>query len=355
MNAGGVWWERIGSSLRLLQAAADHLADGVDFLLRLPERMPWPGDFYDALDIRRSGSGGDRRLRRLPWRKGGEPGDLVMEELCSEEEEAEYWPGESKAAYLGSRRDILLNDYDVWITGLEERGDLKKWTDFISEYRRCCGGDGRRAVFVLECRGGQTAAPGLETVSYAVEERDCRVFALEATAELKNTEYPEYQAELALRIGGLDPELVSALLARGKALLIDPVQTALEVSRTGRSSRGEPLSAVDETTASSAAWEAALVQLFPGMERIRTGIIKSYEQELMKHLPTRNSNGDMVTDPFDLDIGPLYYILKSSGGRFKKEDVLTVSLCRSVRNLLAHNHIVPFESVKQLVALFPEK
>ena len=208
---------------------------------------------------------------------------------------------------------------------------------------------------MLEYRGGQTAAPGLETVSYTVEERDCRVFALEATAELKNTEYPEYQAELALRIGGLDPEFVSALLARGRALLNDPVQTALKVSRTGRSSRGEPLPELSETTASSAAWEAALVQLFPGMERLRLRIIEDYETELLKHLPIRNSNGDTVTDPFDLDIGPLYYILKSSGGRFKKEDVLTISLCRSVRNLLAHNHIVPFESVKQLVALFPEK
>lgn len=351
MNAGVIWWGQIGNSLRLLTKVTYALRDCHSAVLQVPKSVPWRQNFYEAIDIRRSAFSGERRLVRLRWEENTEPGEFVLKELCSKTTRAEYWPGLTYAEYLASLDDIVLNDYYVWITGIHSKSDLLKWVDFLSQYTQHVELLEQRAIFVLEYDGMQTDFSGVEKIVYSVENYDCRVFCLEAAAALGNSDLRSYQAELALCIGGNNPELSSALLEQGRTLLLDPVTTALDVMNSGFFSDGMPFAIETEQQISSAAWKAAIGLLFPILEQYRLDFISGHERTLSRHLPISNSNGDRITDPFDLEIGAIQYIVGSASKEFSPLEVENIRLCRKARNLLAHNKLVPYADVKKILDL----
>lgn len=351
MTPGNIWWGQLGSALRLLGQVTGALEQQHSFVLQMSGPLPWRQSFYEAVEFRRASFGNQRRLVRKTWKAGADPGEFVLEEFCPEQVRADYWPGQSCGAYLGSRDDITLCSYYVWITGLDRPSDLSAWAAFLADYTRSASIPRPAAVFVLEYDGPQVELTGMKVIHSTVEHYDCRVFSLEAAGALANTEMRTYQAELALRLSQGNPELCYALLERGIDLLRDPAGTAAEVSCLGSTSDGISFPSIAPVQADSAAWEAALVLLFPLIERFRMELIKKREQELRCHLPIRNSNGDVVRDPRDLEIGPLSYIVTGLSREFSPEEVEAVKLCRKVRNLLAHNRMVPYEDVEKLFAL----
>ena len=351
MNAGTIWWEQIGNSLRLLKKVTASLQDCHSAVLQVPAGIPWRRSFYEAIDLRRSTFSGERRLVRLTWEADADPGALILEELCSEGTRAEYWPGLSYAEYLASLDDITMNDYFVWIAGIHSKQDLAKWVSFVEQYEQHSPQTTGRAVFILEYDGTPTEVSGMERLCYTVERYDCRVFSLETAAAFSNSDLLSYQAELALCIGGSNPELISALLEQGAKLLHDPVAAATEVIGSRFSSEGFPFEAQSEQQITSAAWKAAIVLLFPILEQYRLDFIAGHEPLLARRLPISNSNGDRVTDPYDLEIGPLQYIVSSSAKDFSVSEADAIRLCRRARNLLAHNKPVPYGDVKKILAL----
>lgn len=290
-------------------------------------------------------------MMRLPWNEGEDPGEFVLDELCSNPVRADYWPGQTYPEYLGSRDDILLNDYYVWISGIHSKGELSKWIEFVIQYNQASKALENRAVFILEYDGAGIDVTGIESIVYTVENYDCRVFCLETATSVSNTGLREYQAELALCIGGSVPELCNALLDTGDKLLQDPVKTAHSVIMNSCTSEGKPFEDQSEQQLTSAAWKAAIVLLFPILEQYRLDFVSKYEHALTRHLPISNSNGDQVTDPFDLEIGAIQYITTSSANDFPGFDYEAIRLCRKARNLLAHNKPVSYEDVKRIIAL----
>lgn len=345
MNPGSIWWGQIGNSLRLLTKVTNNLRDCQSTVLQVPQSLPWRQDFYEAIDIRRSAFSGERRLVRLTWEDGMDPGEFVLDELCSNRVRADYWPGQTYAEYLGSKSELLLNDYYVWVTGIHNKADLSKWGDFVSQYHNVAKQLETSAVFILEYDGVTVDVSSVDSIVYSLENYDCRVFSLEASAELGNTELRNYQAELALSICNNNPELCYALLSTGTKLLQNPVQTTVEVTSHAFSSEGLMFAALEEQQIQSSAWEAAIVQLFPILERYRLNFVQKHSAELKRHLPISNSNGDRITDPFDLEIGGLCYITSSDCRAFSPEDIDALRLCRKVRNFLAHNKAPSYADV----------
>lgn len=351
MNPGSIWWGQIGNSLSLLTKVTNNLRDCQSAVLQVPQNLPWRHNFYEAIDIRRSSFGGERRMVRLSWENGMDPGEFVLDELCSNRVRADYWPGQTYAEYLGSKSELLMNDYYVWVTGIHTKADISKWGEFVAQYHLVAKQLDNAAVFVLEYDGANTDVPGLDNIIYTVEKYDCRVFSLEAAAAIDNTDLRNYQAELALCICGNNPELCFSLLMAGMKLLHNPVQTTMEVVSSAYSSDGFQFSHLDELQVQSSAWEAAIVLLFPVLERYRMNFIDKYKNELARHLPISNSNGDRITDPCDLEFGALYYITSSISKGFTASDVDAIRLCRRVRNLLAHNKYVPIDDVQKVLYL----
>lgn len=345
MNAGTIWWSQIGNSLRLLANVTNHLRDCRSAVLRVPANFPWRQDFYEAVDVRRSAFSAEKRMMRLQWEDNADPGEFILDELCSIRIRADYWPGQTYAEYLGSREDLLLNDYYVWVTGVHTKTDAAKWAEFITQYDRAARQDGNRAVYIIEYDGPGMEVFGVEKILYTVENYDCRVFCLETAAAMDNTDLHAYQAELALSIGDRDPELCYELITRGVQLLQDPVQAAVEaLELLGLEGR-------TEQSIVSAAWKAAIILLFPILEQHRMEFVTRHRSALARHLPINNSNGDRITDPCDLEIGALYYITHAVNTDFTAEEQEQIKFCRKVRNLLAHNKLVPYDDVRAVLSL----
>ena len=352
MRAGDIWWGQIGNCLRALSDVATCIRDSRSVVLELPENLPWRQTFRDNAAIRRSALGGNRGLRMLSWHDGREPGEFILRELCSREERALYYPGDSCAAYLGQREDLEMNEQDIWITGIHRREDMLKWYAFLAEYERVSEPLADRAVFVLEYDGPTVPNPGVAQITFSVEDYDCRVFCLESGATLKNTDLREYQAELALRISGTDPELSWALLRTGEQLIRDPVRTAMEVIAGGRSSEGKQFPAMSEKQILSNARRAALVIFFPVLEQWRVDCVQRHENELEHWLPITNDHGDEITDPYDLEFKDLAIFCKKPGNGFTQEEKTKVAFCRETRNKLAHNNkVLPPEDARQILKL----
>lgn len=340
MNPGAIWWGQIGNSLRLLTDITNCFRDSRSAVLELPARLPWQQELRDRAAIRRTALGWNRELRTLPWREHRDPGDFILRELCSRQEQLDYYPGDPLAEYLGSREDLELNEQDIWITGIHRREDLLKWCTFLTEYERISAQLSDRAVFVLEYDGPPVTNPGIGHIVFRLEDYDCRVFCLEAAAALNNTGLRTYQAELALHIGGTDPELSWELLQLGEALLQDPVAAT----------RG--FGQLSEQQTVSAAWRAAVVLFFPVLEQWRTDCIRRNAGELQRQLPITDSNGESITELEDLELGNLYYIRKNRPGcKLSQEDKVKIDLCRHARNLLAHNKMICLEDARRIMEL----
>lgn len=351
MRSGSIWWGQIGNSIRLLSKVIYCLKDCRSTVFQIPDHFPWRSDFYEVVDIRRSSFCGDRILERLSWRGNMDPGAFVLEELCPKEVQINYWPGQTCAAYLAAQKQLLLHSCYVWVTGIHSRLDLLKWSQFVAQYERCVSQPDSRAVFLLEYDGAPVEISGMESVIYRIENYDCRVFCLEEAASMHNTGLRSYQAELALCIGGNNPEFCSALLETGCQLLYDPLQTTADVIAGARSSDGQTFPPLNSQQIHSAAWKAAIVLLFPILEQYRMDFVTKYEAELSQRLPISNPNGEQIDDPYNLEIGPLLYLVSQSAGTFRPEEVEGVRLCRRARNLLAHNKIIPYEEIDRLIEL----
>ena len=355
LHADTVWWEQIGNSLRLLSRITETLRDCRSCVLHLPRELPWRTCFYSLIDQRRTPFSMDRRLKRLAWKrpKSEDPGEFITKNLCPEKVYTEYWPGISYAEYLGSRRDLALCDYYVWVTGIRRKNDLVRWTEFVSRYAECVGDPETGAVFILEYEGPDCRTDPVEQISYQVENYDCRVFCLEAAALVPmNPVMRGYHAEVAQCLGGNSPELCAALLRTGEPLLEDPLRVTREVLSSARHTSGEPFPTMSEEEIYSAVWRAGVVVLFPILERVRFNFISRHERELMAYLPLPSPNpyAEPISEPFELEIGEVCYIA-SNAHKFSSEEVDQLFLCRKVRNFLAHNKPVACKYVRQLMSI----
>ncbi len=350
MNAGAIWWEQLGASRRFLDEITRCLEAAESVILQIPEKMPWRSRFYSLIDLRKAGFSGERQMQRLEWQPGAEPGAFVLERLCSPLVRADYFPGQTYAEYLGGRGDILLCDYYVWITGVSAREDIGHWADFVTQYEICAEALPKRAVFVVEYSGPACLMGAATCLPYTLELADRQVFCLELAAALGSTPHRELQAELALRVGGDDPELAALLLSAGDAFVQNPVRTARELTADRLRSDRSRFEAKSEEQIVSAVRKAELVLLFPILEQWRFELVTRHEEKLRQYLPIKDSNGQKVEEPRDLELGTLYHIA-ARNHVLPKAEYEQLKLCRSVRNRLAHNEAVPTNEVYAVLRL----
>lgn len=353
MNPGMIWWRRLGSSLRLIESISEAFEDCRSTVLKVPASLPWRADFDDAVNNQCAPFAANKALERRRWEENAEPGEYLLREFCSEAERAAYYPAMSYAQYLAEQDDISLNSYYIWVEGIHSKADLVKWADFVSQYTAYAAQPAQGAVFILEYDGPDVEPAGVNKVTYAVKNHDCRVFALEAAEDLANSALRTFQAELALCVSGGDPELCCELLTAGEKFLKNPAQTAEAVIGGGCASDGTPFAPLDEDRLASRAWEATVIHLFPVLERCRMDLIRRNADALNRKLPINNSNGERVDNVFDLELSGLFFIGNHDHAVFSGSDFGNLQLCRDARNLLAHNKIPSYSEIKTLLNLFP--
>ena len=351
MNAGEIWWGRMGNSLQFLSRISDTLRTHQSAIMQIPERFPWREEFRRQVDRNREQFSLRRRMIRLEWTGDEDPGAYILRELTPRPVQAGYWPGQTPAEYLGSLGDLELCDMDVWVRGLHGREEVIRWAEFAGQYAAAAGRLERRAVFLLEYDGPAHQSALLSSIVYQFDEYDARAFCLELS--LSGRSHRGYLTELAIRIGRGDPELCAALLSVGDRLAEDPAAAVEEILRRETDAEGRPFPPIGEGEIASAVWRAAVVLLFPVLEEFRFDFISRHEAELAKYLPITNSNGEQVTEPSDLELGSLFYVVNIANYAFSPADVERVSQCRDVRNQLAHNKQIPYEEVRAVLEMSP--
>ena len=350
MNGGSIWWEQLGASRRFVEQIQKHMEAAESVVLHIPATLPWKAAFYTMIDLRKASFSGDRQLQRLEWQPGEDPGSFVLDRLCTRVVRADYFPSQTCAEYLGSRDDILLCDYYVWVTGVDSREDLQSWAEFISVYNHCSSSFTKRAIYIIEYSGPKVPSGQVIQLSFPMDHLDRQVFCLEFASAAQNTPQRDFQAEMALRVGGEDPELSALLIDSGEEFLKDPVSVTQSILQSKRRSDYSLFHQLTKEEICSAVWKANIVLLFPVLEQWRFNLISRYSEILRAHLPIANSNGDKITEPFDIEIGPLLFMAAQSQ-LFTKAEYEQLKLCRSVRNKLAHNQLVPYEEVCSVLSL----
>ena len=351
MNPDGIWWDQIGTQLRFVSRVNELLEEDRSFVLSLRGQLPWRQSFYGRVGYGRSAFSADRRLKRLPFPAGTDPGAFVLENLCPMAVQADYYPGQTYAEYLGGKGDLIMCDYCVWVTGIHSRADFSAWLSFVRAYEAAAAALERRAVFVLEYDGPAYDPQPLQQVKYEVKSYDCRVFCLQLTSEWDSSDFLPYRAELALNIGGASPELSAALIAAGDRLPEEPLETVRRVLERERDSEGRPFPGMSEAKIISGIWRSCFLLFYPIIERVRMNFIAKHESELREYLPISNSRGETVSDPSDLEIGTLCHILTCKSRHvFPPEETENVILCHAVRNQLAHNKYLTYDEVSRVLA-----
>ena len=355
MTPERIWWEQIGSSIRLIDTIAAALEDEQSLVLRIPDGLPWRDGFYKTLDIRMSAIAADRQLRRLKWNCHEEPGEFILRRLCPQEVQANYYPGQSIPAYLSSLDNLVLSDCYIWISDVYERDDICKWISFINDYRPVESDSSRKAIFIIEYAGPQVETGRTRTVEFRVEEYNCKVFCLELAYELKNTDVPVYQAELAHAMGERNPEFGTLLLNWGEDFLKDPVFIAQTILEHSVNSVGRAFEPAETTFLESCIRRANMVTLYPILEQVRISCIMRHEEQLRNCLPIKNSNGETITEPYELELGGLCHIITNGMHIFYGDEIDRLRVCKKVRNLIAHNRSIEFEDVKRILGCVKRK
>ncbi|MBQ8647314.1 MAG: hypothetical protein IJ484_04140, partial [Oscillospiraceae bacterium] len=253
LEASGIWWEQVGSSVVLLRRIRRSLGADHSLVLHTAGRLPWRQRFAQRLRLEVGQYGGGRSLTPHPAGECTDPGEYLMGAYCSAKERQGWFPSQSSAKYLVSLPGQLLHQELVWVEDIRTPAALQRWVEFVREYEKAARAADldRRALFLLEYSGPARETPGLDAVRYALGEYDCHVFCLEAAGELEGPDWlRQYMAELALRLGGSDPERCAALLAAGPVLASDPLATAARLP--------DPM---EQEDAVSAVWRAQIVQV----------------------------------------------------------------------------------------------
>lgn len=351
MSLSSIWWQQVGSSLRMRQKVVRRLQNEESFVLRVPLRMPWQEDFYELMRDRLSSLNANRMVRFLTCDSALSPGQQILNELCSEDVRTSYWPGQSYAEYLAGLRDVPFNQMFIWVKNIMTSASLEQWRSFAAQYRASRSAEaGAHAVFILEYHTDNSTSGGSGEVIYSISDRDCQVFCLEASALFEELPW-EYLSTLALCVGGGDPEKCAVLIQAGKEFLSDPEVTGQEILSQGYYSNEEPFPIPQEGTVRSSVWRAQIMVLFPLLEAHRFRYIYTNYDRLQRYLPLPDENGAVIHQPYDLEFGNLYYLTRQVGTSFSREEAENIRICRSIRNLLAHNNLVPYEDVMHLLRM----
>lgn len=342
MNFPQIWWQQVGRSLRLCRTVSDRLYAESSLVLRLPRQLPWEEEFYEIMKDRLSAQQAQRMVRFLDCGKQS-PGDQILEELCSEDVRTGYWPGQSCEEYLAALPDLPLNQMYVWVRQITSQGQMERWRHFAARYAQetaRIAPDRPHALFVLEYRTDHPQSEG-EEIGYAPTQGDCQVFCLEAAALMEGLP-TEYLATLAQCVGEDNPELSGRLIQRGAAFLEEPVDTARQVLEECGTALGTDILHLR-------VWRAQIMVLFALVEEKRLQYIQDNEERLRAWLPTPTENGALIQDPYDLEFGNLFYMTRLPDTTFTQQEAEQIKLCRDVRNLLAHNRLVPWDKALRLL------
>jgi len=214
------------------------------------------------------------------------------------------------------------------------------------------------ALFVLQYTEDVNldSSYGIKTISYEdmITDFDCNIYAMMTVSEMKHDRLlKEYLSEMVTTVTDKDVELSSLCLREGGRFMKSPYDVLCEVIKKQKRSNGESFTVeISQDTVNKMVWKAQVKCIYPLIERFREHMIDIYKDEIVKHLPMPNCNGEDYKVPTDVEIGPLWYLaehdMKSAVSDSDKANMYTF---KEARNKLSHLDTLEIDVIKDIIKI----
>ena len=350
-----LWWEQVPNARKFISEIINFAVDDKNVLLDVPASIPWYDEMQSQIEegIREQKTGYNLEVLLDDNR---EPGEIVMRKFCKPEKIQKYRPLIGYAKFLAESDDIVLNTRIVWITGINP-DRYTSWAKFANDYKEALPEGRRGCTFILELNSANSigAMKGINIVSYKrlIGYFDCFVFYAVAAAIINETAVlKQYLTELVTEVCGNDIELGAEclLLENYIEFLNNPINVLkkLEVEKARSDGIDFKINAAENEIV-QCVWNAQIKTIFPIIENFRRCFVEKHSEAIQKELPITNSYGEERTQPNEVEIGTLEYMVCEKGITIPVEEHNKLHIYKQARNDLAHLKTLELEKIKEIV------
>ena len=158
-----------------------------------------------------------------------------------------------------------------------------------------------------------------------------------------------YLTELSANILGNDVELCEKCLKHYEDFLKDPYTLICRVKSTSkRSNEQQFVFILSREEVNRGIWRAQIKTLYPIIEEYRENFVSRYDSAIRAELPIRSTYGEVINEPWDVEIGTLVYMAARRKLMLDSTEYERLSRYREARNKLSHLNILSIEEIMAL-------
>lgn len=350
-----IWWKQITKANSFVRKVAGTVLENQNVLLSVPPRIPWRGTMVELVDGILREENPAYRLEFIECPEE-EVGKYLLEHYCKKETRSAYRYGMTYASFLARNEGTVLSSRYLWVKNIPA-SKLGEWAGFLQEYRKCFPKNGAMAVFILETVEDGTrrrAYKGLQLIGYDdwIDAYDKFAFCTLACTDAEIKPYLKpYIAELVSNICKDDMELCAACIRHVQEFLRSPSDTLQQIGKEETHADGTPFYLRKEREKLEIrVWESQVKLLFPVIERYRSAFVSRKRDDIRLALPIKNSYGEEITEPLDVELGSLIFLVGLGKLRVTDREYRQLDTFRTARNNLAHLKALGFSEVDAILS-----
>lgn len=352
INMDKVWWGRVPNAMAFVHDITENLLDEKSIILQSNQSIPWYHFMMSQVKEMVMQQNASKRFEIIC--DVNEPGQYLLTEFCKLEKRAAYRPSKSFARFFAESDDIVMHSRYFWVN-LDSLEALDRWITFVAEYIREREKNKETAVFILEWIGEKikVSRKGIRQIFFDeyINEYDRMVFSMIASSGIKDViEIKNYLAELASIVSGNDIELIAACLGGHKEFLRDPyamIGKIIDARCRSDGTRFQYRRSREEIK--QCIWKAQIKTIYPLLEEFRGGFVEKYNTEIAKELPISSSYGEFYTDPKDVELGTLVFMVDNGKLQLSFKEYTKLRKFKDARNRLSHLNILTIDEMMTLL------
>lgn len=372
------WWKNVTGANYIVREVTETLLANKAAILNVPYDLPWRHDMRAEVEN--------------TYKPNAESSYVIIDQIDDADDRTETV---SVGTFLlrrnGQKREIIngyrdragksiqdyliangvLKDRIIWVKGLDIKR-AKEWIAFVEKYQSKAAKEG---LFVLEVPGGigNSSYDNIHVIRYSdyVSDYDVQLLNSFILSEDKglSEEWKQYISNVAAKLCGTDAELSEWLINNTNFKKMDPIAAigrmsiCPEFEQRGKTDGSAHVLALyrsgNKKELERRVWSSQIRTLFPIIEFEKQEIVSENYEAIKRALTVHDYKQyeKTITDPYDLEIGSLYYLTTHrdvSGGYMlylPDEDLRErISFLRDCRNALAHSHCCSPDEVSKLLS-----
>lgn len=347
-----IWWNQVTNAVRYVTQIKQSLLEEKSILLRYTSGMPWRNQLEETIVEAVKQQNAEKKFVGIPIVSS--PGEYLLKKFCKKEKRAEYRPTKGYAKFFAENDDIVIHDRYFWVQ-IGNISCLENWMTFVSDYIKGRGKNKSSAVFILEWSGDEPipAKKGIKTFSFDdyIGEYDRIVFAVLASSGIKEISFiKNYIAELVANVAGNDIELCAECIRHYKDFLKNPWAFIKLVKDEKLRSDGTDFYYMKTSAeVNHLIWLAQIKTVYPHLEEYREDFVQKYESAISKQLPIQASYGEIYTDPKDVELGTLMYMVGNDYLALSPSEYEKLKKYKDARNKLSHLTALTIGEIRELL------